>query len=201
MLHESIQIYDNLCGKNYLIVFGTKNNYNFMQLTIRQSSFWHLLGCALDKDTNAGKANTYLRCKNKEDVSDKISSIHSFSEIAEKHSAMKNVFNFIEKASEIKVCYVTGCPEEYIFKIGTGNSIGIIGYDYPNNVSSSLLFPKSAQLKSISKLSPKIDRVLMILSKAINEEHYHKIEYEVKKDISSELIKYIPEEIKVSLNI
>lgn len=143
MLHESIQIYDKLCGKNYLIVFGTKNKYNFMQLTIRQSSFWHLLGCSLDKDTNAGKSNTYLRCKNKEDVSDKISSIHSFSEIAEKYSAMKNVFNFIEKASQIKVCYVAGCPEE----------------------------------------------------------HYHKIEYEVKKDISSELMKYIPNEIRVSLNL
>ena len=81
ILHESIQIYDKLCGKNYLIVFGAKNNYKFIQLTIRQSSFWHLLGCCLDEDTNDGKRNTYLRCKNKEDISDKVSSVHNFSEI------------------------------------------------------------------------------------------------------------------------
>ena len=41
----------------------------------------------------------------------------------------------------------------------------------------------------------------MILSKSINAKHYHKIEYEIKKDIHSELIKYIPDEIKVSSNI
>ena len=64
ILHESIQIYDRLCGKNYLIVFGSKNKYNFVELTIRQSSFWHLLGCSLNQDSNEGKANTYIKCKN-----------------------------------------------------------------------------------------------------------------------------------------
>ena len=51
ILDESIQIYDKLCGKNYLIVFGSKNKYKFIQTTIRQSSFWHLLGCSLELDT------------------------------------------------------------------------------------------------------------------------------------------------------
>lgn len=199
ILHESIQIYDKLCGKNYLIVFGAKNKYKFIQITIRQSSFWHLLGCGLDPDTNDGKRNTYLRCKNKEDVSDKISSVHSFSEIKEKYSAMKNVFDFITKASEIKICYVTNCPEEYLFRIGTGNNLGIVGYDYPNDNSSDLLLPKSAQLKPISKISEKPDRVLMILSKKFNEQHYNMIEYEIKKDVHLDLINYVPNRIKVSV--
>lgn len=201
ILHESIRIYDKLCGKNYLIIFGSRNKYKFIQLTIRQSSFWHLLGCSLDSDTNDGKHNTYLKCRNQEDVSDKISSVHSFSEITEKYSAVKNVFNFIEKASQVKICHVENCPEEYLFKIGVGNNIGIIGYDYPNDKSSNLLFPKSAQLKSISKLSKNPDRVLMILSKDIKQKYYYQIEYEIKKDIHSELIKYIPNDIKVSSNI
>lgn len=198
ILHESIQIYDRLCGKNYLMVFGSKNKYKYIQLTIRQSSFWHLLGCELDIDTNQGKQNTYLRCKNKEDISDKVSSIHSFSEITEKYSAMKNVFDFIAKAKEIKICYAVNCPEEYLFKIGTGNQTGVIGYDYPNNNPLNLLFPKSAQLKSISKISRSSDRVLMILSKNINEKYYDRIEFEIKKNICSELIEHIPDEIKIS---
>lgn len=160
-----------------------------MRGIVENTSFW----C---KKTNINSQN--LRYD--KDVSDKISSIHSFSEITEKYDAIKNVFDFIAKASEIKICYVVSCPEEYLFKIGTGNNIGIIGYDYPNS-GSSLLFPKSAQLKPISKLSKNPDRVLMILSKSINTKHYHKIEYEIKKDIHSELIKYIPDEIKVSSNI
>lgn len=198
ILHESIQIYDKLCGKNYLIVFGSKNNYKFIQLTIRQSSFWHLLGCCLDEDTNDGKRKTYLRCKNREDISNKVSSVHNFSEIEGKYLAMKNVFDFIAKAKEIKICYAVNCPEEYLFKIGAGNQTGIIGYDYPNNNPSNLLFPKSAQLKSIFKISRSPDRVLMILSKNISEKHYNKVEYELRKNIYSDLIEYIPDEMKVS---
>lgn len=201
ILHDSIQIYDKLCGKNYLIVFGAKNNYKFIQITIRQSSFWHLLGCCLNEDTNDGKRSTYLKCKNKEDVSGKVSSVHNFSEIKEKYLAMKNVFDFISKANDIKICYPKKCPEEYLFRVGTGNNIGIIGYDYPNDNSSNLLFPKSAQLKSISKISRNPDRVLMILSRRISEKHYNKIEYEISKNVHSELIEHIPSEIKVSSTI
>lgn len=201
ILHDSIQIYDKLCGKNYLIVFGAKNNYKFIQITIRQSSFWHLLGYCLDEDTNGGKHSTYLRCKNKEDVSDKVSSVHNFSEIEEKYLAMKNVFDFISKAKEIKICYAKNCPEEYLFRIGAGNNTGIVGYDYPNDNSSNLLFPKSAQLKSISKISRNPDRVLMILSRKISEKHYNKIEYEISKNVYFELKEQIPNEIKVSSTI
>lgn len=97
ILHESIQIYDKLCGKSYLIVFGSKSNYKFVEVIIKQSSFWHLLGCNLEADSNEGKNDTYIKCKNREDISEKVSSIHSFSEIREKSSAMQNVFDFIEK--------------------------------------------------------------------------------------------------------
>lgn len=130
-----------------------------------------------------------------------VSSIHSFSEIKEKSLAMQNVFNFIEKANQIKIGYVIGCPEEYIFKIGTGNNLGIIGYDYPKKGKSNLLFPKSAQLKSISKISKNTYKVLMILSKDIFQKNYNNIEYEIKKDIYIDIIEYLPSNIKVSLTL
>ena len=88
-----------------------------------------------------------------------------------------------------------------MFKIGTGNNTGIVGYDYPNDNSSNLLFPKSAQLKSISKISRNPHRVLMILSRKISEKHYNKIEYEISKNVHSELIEHVPYEIKVSSTI
>ena len=155
----------------------------------------------LSLSTTVEKNNTYLRCKNKDDVSDKLSSIHSFSEIKEKYTAMKNVFDFVDKASIIRVCHSVNCPEEYLFKIGAGNDTGIIGYDYPNNGSSKVLFPKSAQLKSISKISVNSEKVLMILSKEIGGKYYNKIEYEIKKNVNYELLKNIPDGIKVSLSV
>lgn len=198
ILHESIQIYDKLCGKCYLIVFGSKTDYKFIQVKIKQSSFWHLLGCSLDSDSNNGKSETYLKCKAKEDVSNKISSIHSFSEINQKYLAMQNVFDFIEKAKQIKVGYAINCPEEYIFKIGAGDSSGIIGYDYPNTGHSDILFPKSAQLKPISKISNNTTyRIFLILSKDIGEKYYNNIEYEIKKGIYSQIKEQIPNKINV----
>lgn len=161
LLHKAIQIYDIRCGKNYLIVFGTKKktDYRFVQLIIKQSFFWHLLGCVLEPDSNKGKSRTYLECKTGTDVSSKISSIHSFSEIQEKYLAMQNVFDFVEKAPQIKIGYTFNCPEEYIFKIGSGNETGIIGYDYPNTGSNIFLLPKSSQLKPISKISKTTYRI------------------------------------------
>lgn len=201
ILHESIQIYDKLCGKNYLIAFGSKNNYKFVEIIIKQSSFWHLSGCNLDADSNEGKNDTYLKCKDRKDISEKVSSIHNFCEIREKSLAMQNVFDFIEKTNQIKIGYAIGCPEEYIFKIGTGNNLGIIGYDYPNRGNTNFLFPKSAQLKPISKISKDTYKVLMILSKDISHRDYNNIEYEIKKDVYLEIIDCLPNKIKVSLPV
>ena len=39
----------------------------------------------------------------------------------------------------------------------------------------------------------------MILSKNIGEQHYHLIEYEIKKNVHLDLINYIPDKIKVSV--
>lgn len=201
ILHEAIQIYDKLCGKNYLIVFGSKSNYKFVEVIIKQSSFWHLLGCNLEADSNEGKNDTYMKCKERKDISEKVSSIHSFCEIKEKSSAMQNVFDFTQKASQIKIGYAAGCPEEYIFKMGVGNQLGIIGYDYPNRGNSNYLFPKSAQLKAISKISKDTYKVLMILSKDISHRDYNNIEYEIKKDVHLEIIDFLPENIKISLSV
>lgn len=85
------------------MAFGSKNDYKFVEIIIKQNSFWHLLGCNLKSDSNKGKNNTYMKCKNREDISEKVSSIHSFSEIKGKSSAMENVFDFIEKANQVKI--------------------------------------------------------------------------------------------------
>ena len=42
--------------------------------------------------------------------SDKTSSVHSFSEMLEKYSAVQSVFDFVEKAREIKV----GCDGFFV---------------------------------------------------------------------------------------
>lgn len=187
ILHDSIQVYDELCEKKYFIIFGSKKITDCVEIAIKQSAFWHLLGCSLDNDTPTGKRNTYLKCKNKEDVSDKIFSKHSFSEIQEKAKAMKETFNFIEKANQIRIDHVSGCPEEYMFQIGIGNGRGIIGYDHTNQNSLHSLVPKSAQLKSITKISKNPLRIQAILSKNISDRDYRKIEYEVKKGICEQI--------------
>lgn len=199
ILHDAIQIFDKRCGMRYLIIFGTKSHYQFVQIQIKQSHFWHLLGCKLIADTNEEKRNTYLNCKNKIDVSGKIFSIHGYSEIQEKFQAIQNVFDFISNAHQTKIGYAVDCPEQYIFQIGTGNERGIIGYDYPSVSSKSFLIPKSAQLKSLSKVSKTAFRIFVILSKEQHQKAYENIEYEIKKGITSEYLSELPEEININL--
>lgn len=199
LLHSAIQIYDKRCGKEYLIAFGskTRNDYKFVQIRIKQSSFWHLLGCQLEPDTSEGKNSTYIKCKNAEDVSEKITSIHGFSEIKEKFSAILNIFDFVEKAREIKIGYAVNCPKEYIFQIGSGNETGIIGYDVPNNGLKDFLLPKSAQLKPLSKISRTTFRIFLILSKDIGAKYYNKIEYEIQNGVYDKIKEHLPDEINI----
>jgi len=92
ILHESIQIYDELCGKSYLLLFGSKNKHDYIEIVFKQSAFWHLLGCELAPDSMKGKANTYAECKKRHNILDKVMSKHSFSEIIEKKRCNEKCF-------------------------------------------------------------------------------------------------------------
>lgn len=200
LLHDAIQVFDKRCGQQYLIIFGAKGKYQFVKIQIKQSHFWHLLGCKLEPDTNSSKGNTYSACINKIDVSEKISSIHGYSEIQEKYIAVQKVFDFIDKARQIKIGYTVDCPEQYIFQVGTGNEQGVIGYDYPNTGFKEYLLPKSAQLKPLSKIANTTFRIFLIISKHTGENQNIKIEYEIKKGLYEEIKEDLPENIKEELN-
>lgn len=193
MLHNAIQVFDKRCGMCYLLIFGAKGKYQFIQIQIKQTHFWHLLGCKLKPDSNEGKRNTYIACKNKEDICDRIVSQHGYSEIKEKYIAMQNVFDFVEKASQIRIGYAVHCPEQYQFQIGTGNAQGVIGYGYSNAGSSAYLLPKSAQLKALSKVTRTTFRIFVILSKKTGRCGAAKIEYEIKNGVYKEIKACVPE--------
>lgn len=50
-LNKCIQLYDEKCGRDYVIVFGKgkKSAVNYCRITFNEYNFWHLLGCKLNE--------------------------------------------------------------------------------------------------------------------------------------------------------
>ena len=113
ILHNDIQIYDKKKGKDYLIVFGKgkKDSLKYCQITFHHFNFWHLLGCQIE---NGDLFNIYESCKNKKDISQNVSLVHSYAETENKHSVFMKVFDFVKNAKFIKIGYVGDCPENFI---------------------------------------------------------------------------------------
>lgn len=183
ILHQDILLFNKLQGKSYLIAFASGKNSELMYETIdiHESNFWHLLGCKLDEDNAENKHLTYIKCLNQENISEKVSLIKGYgiSEITEKHNAFNLVFDFIKNAKQIKVGYTNGFQEKYI-NMGIGNMSGIIGYGVKNKNESGNKIPKTAQGKSLTKISKNQYKIIYILSKNISSIKYETLEYEIK---------------------
>lgn len=195
-LHECIQLYDKKCGNDYVLVFGKgkKNTVSYCHVTFNCYNFWHLLGCKLnDKDHK----QVYSQCKNGEDISEKLSLVHSYSEAYTKCRIFNKIFDFVSNAKCIKIGYAVKCPEEFYLTMALGNELGITGYDYVKG-NKQFMIPKTVQEKKISSVSPELSKILFILSKDQSQKAYANIEYEIKKDVAREYFPQISDEIEIS---
>lgn len=198
-LNECIQLYDEKCDNDYIIVFskGKKDTVNCCHITFNNFNFWHLLGCKLNvKDHD----EVYFQCKNGDNISDKLSLVHSYSEAYTKCEIFKKVFDFISNAKYMKIGYIANCPEEFYLTMALGNEIGIIGYDYTKD-NKRFMIPKTVQEKKISSVSSELSKILFILSKSQKQKSYTNIEYEIKKGVAKEYFSRVSDDIEISESI
>lgn len=191
-----IQLYDQKCGNDYVIVFGKgkKDSVKYCHITFNHCNFWHLLGCKLNDKCHM---EVYSQCKSGVDISKKLSLVHSYSEAFTKCEIFSRVFDFVSNAKYIKIGYAAGHPEEHYLTMALGNETGIIGYDYVKG-NKKFMIPKTVQGKKISSVSSELDKILFILSKNQNEKAYTKIEYEIKSGVAKEYFPQISTEIEIS---
>lgn len=196
-LHNDIQLYDEKAGKDYLIAFGKGKNDELKccQVTFYHYNFWHLIGCEVVSEDHLA---TYADCKDRKDISEEISLVHSYAEAEVKHSAFVKVFDFVANAKLIKMGYVGDCPEQFYLTMSLGNDNGFVGYDYPRDGNKKFLIPKSVQDKKVSMVSKGLNKILFIASKRQNQNAYNNVEYEIKKGIVAEYISQIPKYIDIS---
>lgn len=195
-LYECIQLYDKKCGNDYVIVFGRGKNdvLKYCHITFNNCNFWHLLGCKLNDKSHK---EVYRQCKNGEDISEKLSLVHSYSEAYIKCEVFRKVFDFVSNAKYIKIGYVANCPEEFYLTMALGNEVGIIGYDYAKG-NRNFMIPKTVQEKKISSVSDGLNKILFILSKKQSQKEYTNIEYEIKKGVIKEYFPQISAEMEIS---
>ncbi|MBR4083995.1 MAG: hypothetical protein IKK33_06890 [Lachnospiraceae bacterium] len=197
ILHNDIQLYNKMKGNDYLIAFkkGKKDTLKYCQLTFQHYNFWHLLGCKID---NGDAELIYNECMHKKDISENVVFVHNFSNVEEKHCVFEKVFDFISKAREITIGYIGDCPEKYMIAMSLGNESGFVGYDYDRD-NNKFMFPKTVQKKKISIVLADMNKIQFILSKPQEQKEYDTLEYEIKKDITKELLTEIPDEYCVKI--
>lgn len=185
-LQANIQIYDEKCGRDFFVAFsvGKNHNINLYEITFNHFNFWHLLGCEAKSENTL---RTYQNCKNYIDISNEVNLLYDLSTFNEKDAAFVNVFDFTKNAKSIKLGYANIGPEQFQLTMAVGNNTGIIGYDYPKTGNKRFLIPKSCQNKSLSDVSNRISKIVVILSKKQEETIYNTVEYEIKIGLAKEL--------------
>lgn len=192
ILQKHIETFDEKCGKDYLIAFSTgkKNSLDICEITFNYYNYWHLLGC---ESASENALLTYEKCKNHQDVSKDINLLYGLSTFYKKEHTFDQVFDFVKMAKSVRLGYTTLGPEQFHLTMAIGNNIGIIGYDFPKNTVVRFLIPKNCQEKSLKMVSSESNKILFILSKESGHKFYDRIDYEIKKDLSKELVNELPE--------
>ena len=191
LLKKAIKEYDKLVEKDYLIACTISKNHplEFYVFRIKKENFWHLLGC---ERINAvlNSEDLYDAFKSGRDIKNDFSYTSTAHSCKEKYNVFMHLFNFVDHAKEIQICKTDGTPEQYQFKIVSGNYYGIIGYD---NNTNGTAFPKSVQRKSISMINSNCMRISFILCKDTKESSFDYLSYCVSKKIFKTLLSELPD--------
>lgn len=199
LIKRAIKIYNKLVGKTYLILYKTnaKQDSKFMETSILEENFWHLVGCRIDeslKYSKEQKLQVYLDCCCEKDVSVYLEYTRQPQDVSKKANVVVNLFDFVSNAKSIRLCHTDGSPEASMFQVGAGSNKGIIGYCKTERG----MIPKTAQQKSIFQIDPNAsDKIILILSKTNGAVEYNQIEYAISKKIFPSIIRELPMEITV----
>lgn len=189
LLHNAIKEYDKLSGKDYLVAchISRKHPMEYLTLRINHHNFWHLLGCKIDKKQEK-LPDIYQMCIEQQDITEYLNYTSAVFTCKEKFDVFMEVFNFVEKAKQIRISYTDDTPDFYKFKLANGNSKGIIGYDNEFG-RKNIYIPKTTQRKIVASFNNQARRIVYICSRKIGESSFERLEYETAKGVYKEILK------------
>ena len=154
LLSIAIKEYDKLAGKEFLIGCSISKNHDteYMVLQINRHNFWHLLGCQLDKSKLKERSlDIYDMCIKGEPIQEYLIYTKDYASSTQKKDPFLSVFNFVEKAKQIRISNTKDTPDYCKFKLVHGNACGIIGYDNDKNTKDpNTYIPKTTILMVIN---------------------------------------------------
>lgn len=203
VLSIAIKEYDKLAGKEFLIGCSISRNHDteYMVLQINRHNFWHLLGCQIDKSKIKNTSlDIYDMCIKGEPIQEYLIYTKDCNSSEKKKLPFLNVFNFVEKAKQIRISYTKNTPDYYKFKLVHGNATGIIGYDNDKNTKDpNLYIPKTTQSKASQSFNNENKKINFILSRMIHDTEFKKLEYEATPGLYMKLATTIPAKYKANL--
>ena len=203
LLSIAIKEYDKLAGKEFLIGCSISKNHDteYLVLQINRHNFWHLLGCQLDKSKLKERSlDIYDMCIKGEPIQEYLIYTKDYASSTQKKDPFLSVFNFVEKAKQIRISNTKDTPDYCKFKLVHGNACGIIGYDNDKNTKDpNTYIPKTTQNKASQSFNNDNKRILFILSRMIQEHIFTKLEYEATPGLYMKLAANVPSKYKINL--
>lgn len=205
-LHYSAELYSKIANTFLLFIFNQNKNrpFDFYEIYFGAENFMHLAGI---RSTTLSATDFYEACLYSTICIEDCTPSHSKTNMNEKLSILKDMLNF-----QYSKCYKIGeknlITRENDFRMATGNSSGVIGYDLrvpmrgSNEVNKDKKpFPTTLLTNPITSYCSDPKKIYFILQKRDDNQPYSHIYFEIKKGLLAEILLSFPDDIKSLINL
>ena len=204
ILHKSAMLYSEYADTTLLFIFREKKSdaYDYYEVRFGKNNFMHLAGI---KSETLNANEFYEACiegtLTREDCNPRRDMNTMYSKVA----IMEQVLDL--RNSE---CYKIGNKDlmtrDNDFEMATGNSNGVVGYDSRIKIKGTHKIdrtkspiPTTLLNNPITEYCSRPQKIMFILQKSDGESTYHKLFYEIKKDLFQTEKVFFAEDLKALL--
>ena len=206
ILHRSAALYSEYANTTLLFIFREKKSdeYDYYEVRFGKNNFMHLAGI---KSETMNAVEFYEACIEGTVTKEACNPRRDTTTMYSKVSILEQMLDLRHSK-----CYKIGRKDlvtrDNDFEMATGNLTGVIGYDSRINVKGTnkidtqkAPIPTTLLNNSITSYCSKPNKIMFILQKVDGESTYHKLFYEIKKDIFQTEMEAFTDDLKSMIEL
>ena len=204
ILHKSAMLYSEYADTTLLFIFREKKSdaYDYYEVRFGKNNFMHLAGI---KSETLNANEFYEACiegtLTREDCNPRRDMNTMYSKVA----IMEQVLD-LRNSEFYKIGNKDLMTRDNDFEMATGNSNGVVGYDSRIKIKGTHKIdrtkspiPTTLLNNPITEYCSRPQKIMFILQKSDGESTYHKLFYEIKKDLFQTEKVFFAEDLKALL--
>lgn len=206
ILHRSAVLYAEYADTTLLFIFREKkaDPYNYYEVRFGKNNFMHLAGI---KSATLNANAFYEACIEKTITREDCTPRRNANTMYAKIAIMEQMLD-LRKSKCYKIGEKNLITRDNDFEMATGNLNGVIGYDARIRKKGSnqadqrkASIPTTLLNNAITEYCQRPQKIMFILQKRDGEDTYHRLFYEIKKELLQTEQEFFPEELKTMITI